>query len=88
MFPGGSAGEWSIVVTAVAQDGFLALELLHAIAWPKKKKKKGNNSTWSKMDGPRDYHLSEVIQRKTNILWYHLYVNSNTAQTYLPTKHI
>ena len=28
------------------------------------------------MDGPGDYHSSEVNQRKTNIIWYCLYGDS------------
>ena len=30
------------------------------------------------MDGPRDYHLSEVSQKKTNIICYHS--NTNDAK--------
>ena len=37
----------------------------------------GSNAICSNMDGPRDYYiLSEVNQKKTNIIWYYLYVES------------
>ena len=39
-FPGGSAGEESGIVTAVAQIAALAQELLHAMGGKKKKKKR------------------------------------------------
>ena len=38
-------------------------------------KKEQNNAICSNMDGPRDSHI-EFSQRKTNIVWYHLYVES------------
>ena len=38
-------------------------------------KKEWNNAICSNMDGPRDYH-AKWIQRKTNIIWYQLYVKS------------
>ena len=28
------------------------------------------------MDRLRDYHTSEVSQKKTNVIWYHFYVES------------
>ena len=34
------------------------------------------------MDGPRDVILSEVRHRKTNIKWYHLYMQSTNAPIY------
>jgi len=37
-------------------------------------KKEWNNAIRSSMDGPRDYHMRWSCQRKTNITWYHLYV--------------
>ena len=37
-------------------------------------KKELNNTICSNMDGP--IILSEVSQRKTNIIWHHLYVKS------------
>ena len=37
-------------------------------------KKEWNNAICSTMDRPRDYHISEVSETKTDI-WYHLYVN-------------
>ena len=40
-------------------------------------KKEWNTAICNNMNGPRDYHTkSEVIQTKTNITWYHLYVES------------
>ena len=38
--------------------------------------KKEWNNICSKMDGSRDYHTKEVNQIKTNIIWYHFYVQS------------
>ena len=38
-------------------------------------KKEWNNGIWSNMDGPRNY-LSEVRQWDTNVICYHLYVES------------
>ena len=38
-------------------------------------KKEWNNAICSNMDGPRDYH-TKWSQRKTNIIWYCLYVES------------
>ena len=32
------------------------------------------------MDGPRDYHTKIVRQRKTNILWYHFYMESKKRE--------
>ena len=32
------------------------------------RKKEWNNAIWSNMDEPRDYHVREVSQRKTNII--------------------
>ena len=40
-------------------------------------KKEQKNAICSNMDGSRDIILSEVSQRKTNIIWYHSYVESN-----------
>ena len=37
--------------------------------------KKWNNAICSNMDRPRHY-LSEKSQRKTNAIWYHIYVES------------
>ena len=41
-------------------------------------KREWNNAICSNMNGPKDYHTewskSEVSQRKTNIIWYHSYV--------------
>ena len=37
-------------------------------------KEEWNNVICSNMDGPRDIILSKVSQIKTNIIWYHLYV--------------
>ena len=39
-------------------------------------KKEQNNAICNNMDGPRDYH-TKVSQTKTNIIWYHSYVESN-----------
>ena len=44
-------------------------------------KKEQNNALCSNMDGPRDCHTSEVTQTKTNIIWYHLYVESEKNGT-------
>ena len=40
--------------------------------------KKGNRAICSDMDGPRDYHTkwSKSDREETNIVWYHLYVES------------
>ena len=49
-------------------------------------KKEWNNAICSNMDGPRDDH-AEVSQRKTNIIWYHLFMESKKiVQTNLHTK--
>ena len=37
--------------------------------------KEWNNAIWSNMDGSRDYH-TKWSKSKTNITWYHLYVES------------
>ena len=37
--------------------------------------KQWNHAICSNVDGPRDYHM-KWSQRKTNIIWYHLYVES------------
>ena len=41
-------------------------------------KKEGNRAICSNMDGPRDYHTkwSKSDREETNIVWYHLYVES------------
>ena len=39
-------------------------------------KKEWNNAICSNMDGPRDYHITKVGPTKINIIWYHLYVES------------
>ena len=39
-------------------------------------KKEWNNAICSNMDGPTDYH-TKWSQRKTNIIKYHSYVESN-----------
>ena len=44
-------------------------------------KKEWNNAIWSNMNGPRDYHISEVSRTKVDILWYHLYVESKKNDT-------
>ena len=36
--------------------------------------KEWNNATCSNIDGPRDCHTEKVTQRKTYIIWHHLYV--------------
>ena len=51
-------------------------------------KKEWTNVICSNMDGPRDYHTkwSNSDRKKTNIIWYHLDVESNksdTKKTYL-----
>ena len=38
-------------------------------------KKEWNNAICSNMDGPRDYH-TKWSKKKTNITWYHLYMES------------
>ena len=50
-------------------------------------KKQWNNTICSNMDGPRDNH-TKWSQRKTNIIWYHVYVETKIWQkmTYLVTK--
>ena len=40
------------------------------------KKKEWNNALCSDIDGLRDYYI-KWSQRKTNIIWYHLYEESN-----------
>ena len=41
-------------------------------------KKEWNNAICSNIDGPRDYHTKwNVRKRKTNTIWYHVYVESN-----------
>ena len=38
-------------------------------------RKEWNNAIWSNMDVTRDYHNKwSKSERKTNIIWYHLYV--------------
>ena len=37
--------------------------------------KEWDNVIWNNMDGPRGYH-TKWSKPKTNILWYHLYVES------------
>ena len=39
-------------------------------------KKEWNKAMCSNMDGCRDCHMSKVRQRKWNIVWYHLFVES------------
>ena len=43
-------------------------------------KKEWNNAIYSNMDGPRDYH-TKWSQRKTNIIWHHLYVEFKKNDT-------
>ena len=43
-------------------------------------KKEWHNAICSNMDGPRDCH-TEWSQRKTKIIWYHLYVESKRNDT-------
>ena len=40
-------------------------------------KKEWDNAICSNRDEPRDYHTKQVRQRKTNTIWYHVYVESN-----------
>ena len=35
-----------------------------------------NEMPFAFLDGPRGYHTSEVSQKKTNTIWYSLYVES------------
>ena len=49
-------------------------------------KKEGNNAICNNMDGHRDIILSEVNQTKTNVIWYHLYVDVKIIQMNLFTK--
>ena len=51
-------------------------------------KKEWNNAICSNMDGPRIMILSEVRKRKTNTIWYHLYVESKIWHkwTYLQNR--
>ena len=36
----------------------------------------------SNMDGPRDYHTKwSTSDKETNIVWYHLYVESKNTET-------
>ena len=49
-------------------------------------KEEQNNVIFNNMNGPRDYHTKQSkSKRKTNIIWYHLYVKSKTRHkwTYL-----
>ena len=39
-------------------------------------KNEWNNAIFSNMNGPRD-HTKKIIQKKTNIIWDHQYVESN-----------
>ena len=39
-------------------------------------KKEWNSAIHSNGNGPREYLLSEISQRKTNTVWYHLYLGS------------
>ena len=39
-------------------------------------KKEQNNAIWSNMDDLEIVILSEISQRKTNTVWYHLHVES------------
>ena len=50
-------------------------------------KKEQNNAICSNMDGPRDSHI-EFSQRKTNIVWYHLYVESKIWYTWTYLQNI
>ena len=43
-------------------------------------KKEWSDVICSNMFGPRDYH-SKWSQRKTNIIWYHLYMESKQNDT-------
>ena len=51
-------------------------------------KKEWNNAICSNVDGPRDYHTKwSKLDRETNIIWYHLYVESKKLiQVNLSTK--
>ena len=40
-------------------------------------KKEGNLTFYNSKDGPEEFMLSEICQRKTNTMWSHLYVESN-----------
>ena len=45
--------------------------------WLSQKKKKKNEILHLQHDGPRNYHAKWVSQKeKTNIIWYHLHVDS------------
>ena len=47
-------------------------------------KQEWNNAICSNIDGPRDYH-TKWSKPKTNIIWYHLYVESKKLNT---NKHL
>ena len=53
------------------------VELSHKNEW--------NNAIWRNVNAIRDYH-TKLSQKKTNTIWYHLYVTTKTAQTILSTK--
>ena len=70
---------------AVAVAWASAPALIWPLAWElpyatgKAIKKKWNNVICSNMEGPRDYYTkwNEVSQTKTNVIWYHLCMESN-----------
>ena len=43
-------------------------------------KKEWDTAICSNVDGPRDYHTVSEL-RQTNVLWYHLYVESKKKET-------
>ena len=47
--------------------------------------KKNENVICRKMDGPRDYHTKRS-KPKTNVMWYHLYVESRNDRNLLIYK--
>ena len=48
-------------------------------------KKEENFTLCDSMNGPREIMLSEIRQKKTNIMWFYIYVESN-EQTELTSK--
>ena len=44
-------------------------------------KKERNNAICNNMNGPRDYHSKWSESDRTNIIWYHLYVESKKKNT-------
>ena len=50
--------------------------------------KKRNNTICSNIDGPRTIVLSEISQRKMNIIQYHLYTNELIYKTEIDSQKI